>query len=64
MATDVDDNLVILGTAKGPTLLYVIDIGSTSSTARPTGVGAVYWICNNGITPANAVDGDLVYNRP
>ena len=65
MATDVDDNLNVLGTLKGPTAIYVIDIGATASTARPTGsIGAVYWICNNGVTPTNAIDGDLVYNRP
>jgi hypothetical protein len=42
--------------------MQVVDAGSDDSTARPSGAAAVYWICDNGVTPTNAVDGDLIYN--
>jgi hypothetical protein len=41
-----------------------IDIGSTAGTARPTGYATVYWYCDFGVTPTNAVPGDLIFNRP
>lgn len=37
--------------------MFVVNHGTTGTTARPTGVGAVYWI--GSVTPTNAVDGDL-----
>lgn len=32
------------------------------ATARPDTEGVVYWLCANGVTPANAADGDLIWN--
>ena len=44
--------------------IVVIDIGAAAGTARTAGTNQIqYWICDNGVTPSNAVEGDLVYNR-
>lgn len=40
--------------------MVVVNHGSTAGTARPTGVGAVYWI--GSVSPTNAVNGDLWYD--
>jgi hypothetical protein len=40
-----------------------LDIGATASTARTAGAAVQYWICNAGVTPTNAIEGDLIYNR-
>lgn len=37
--------------------MFVVNHGATAATARPTGVGAVYWI--GSVSPTNAVDGDI-----
>lgn len=34
---------------------------TSATTARPD-APAVYWICATGVTPTNAVNGDLIYN--
>ncbi|MCA9368318.1 hypothetical protein KC887_08775 [Candidatus Kaiserbacteria bacterium] len=57
------DALVTQLAARANTNVVAIDIGSTASTARTAGSGVQYWICDNGITPANAIEGDLIYNR-
>lgn len=47
---------------------YLQYIGTSASpvtddaTARPTTDGPVYWICANGVTPTNAIDGDIIFN--
>jgi hypothetical protein len=38
----------------------VVNHGATASTARPTGIGAVYWI--GSVQPTDAVNGDLWYD--
>lgn len=38
----------------------VVNHGSTASTARPTGVGGVYWI--GSVEPTNAANADLWYD--
>lgn len=35
---------------------------TNASTARPSGTGPVYWICAAGVTPTNALSGDLIWN--
>jgi hypothetical protein len=42
------------------TAFVVVTHGSTASTARPTGVGAVYWV--GSVEPNNAVNTDLWYD--
>jgi hypothetical protein len=32
------------------------------ATARPDTDGPVYWMCADGVTPANAAPGDLIWN--
>lgn len=44
--------------------IVVLDIGANAGAARTAGSGVQYWICNNGVTPTNAIEGDLVYERP
>jgi hypothetical protein len=58
-----DRNERFLGQVVGATLITTIDIGATAGTARPANADVVYWICNAGVTPTNAVEGDLIYNR-
>lgn len=50
--------------AKAKFSLIAIDIGATAGAARTAGAGVQYWICNAGITPTNAITGDMIYNRP
>lgn len=46
---------------------YVRVVGSPATpitdanTARPSGI-IVYWVCAKGVTPANASNGDLIWN--
>lgn len=40
-----------------------VDAGSTAGTARPTGWGHVQWIVDNGVTPTNAENDDLIFER-
>lgn len=55
--------------AQGATLsaTYVMVVGTEAApitdvaTARPTAV-VVYWLCVHGVTPSNAVTGDLIWN--
>ena len=63
MAVELNGDLTADGEVVGTNLITCLDIGGTASTARPTGVAIVYWICDNGVTPTNAVEGDLIYNR-
>ena len=49
--------------AHSATNIVAIDIGATAGTARTAGAGVQYWICNNGVTPTNAIEGDLIYNK-
>lgn len=47
---------------------FVTPVGSSASpitnpaTPRPTGAGIVYWLCAKGVTPTNALSGDLIWN--
>lgn len=68
--TDVDLNL----TTKGAGDVLVNDANimvvagssatpiSSNSAARPATSGPVYWICAFGVTPTNAVTGDIIFN--
>lgn len=60
----VDTDLVVDGSVFAGNIIVVIDIGGTAGAARTAGDGVQYWICNNGVTPTNAIEGDLIYNRP
>jgi hypothetical protein len=42
------------------TAFVVVNHGDTAGTARPTGIGAVYWI--GSVEPTNAVNGDIWYD--
>jgi hypothetical protein len=42
------------------TAFVVVTHGSTTSTARPTGIGAVYWI--GSVEPTNAINADQWYD--
>lgn len=44
--------------------LIELDIGSDSTVARTAGSATQYWKCNNGTTPDNDIEGDLIYIRP
>lgn len=35
---------------------------TSASIVRPNVIGPVYWMCANGVTPTNAVLGDIVFN--
>lgn len=35
---------------------------TNASTSRPSGSGPVYWMCAAGVTPTNAITGDLIWN--
>lgn len=59
----IDDNVTLLGSLVGPTAIIVVECGSSSSVARPSGAGIVYWMLDNGVDPTNAAEGDLIYNR-
>jgi hypothetical protein len=59
----VDTDLIVDGEVYGDNIMMFIDIGATAGAARTAGTGIQYWICNNGIVPTNAVEGDLIYNR-
>lgn len=54
--------------AGGGSATYVTYVGTqaapvtTAGTARPSVSGPVYWLCAAGVTPSNAIDGDLIYN--
>lgn len=68
IATDGSSLDTLTGTTSGGAItrgsgIVTIDIGGTAGTARPANADQVYWICNVGITPTNAVEGDLIYNR-
>lgn len=52
---DHDSDYAALSTA-----FVVVSHGSTASTARPTGIGAVYWI--GSVVPTNAANGDQWYD--
>lgn len=54
VATLEAHSLRIVGTGTTPI--------SNSATARPSTARPVYWLCANGVTPANAAPGDLVWN--
>jgi hypothetical protein len=44
---------------------YVGSVASpitNASTARPSVAGPVQWMCANGITPTNAIAGDLIWD--
>lgn len=41
--------------------LVVVDAGADANAVRPA-APAVYWKCDNGVTPVNAQDGDLIFN--
>lgn len=60
----VDRNANFLGQVVGASLITVVNGGATAGTARPSGAVIVYWIMNNGVTPTNATEGDLIYNAP
>lgn len=47
-------SLTYVGTSASP----VSDAGQ----ARPSTDGPVYWLCANGVTPTNALDGDIIFN--
>lgn len=32
-----------------------------ASTVRPSAIGPVYWLCAEGVTPLNAIDGDFIW---
>lgn len=68
VAADGSSLDTLTGTTSGGAItrgsgIVTIDIGGTAGTARPANADQVYWICNNGITPTNAAEGDLIYNR-
>lgn len=43
--------------------MSVVNIGSDPDVQRPQSSSAVYWICDEGVTPSNALEGDLIYNE-
>lgn len=50
----------------GTSVLYVGTNAApvtTAGTARPSTAGPVYWVCANGVTPSNAISGDIVFNK-
>ena len=55
--------LVTAVAANAASGIVKIDIGATAGTARTAGAAVQYWICDNGVTPTNAIEGDLIYNR-
>jgi hypothetical protein len=53
-----DDDSTLLPRADG---MVVVNHGATASTARPTGVGAVYWI--GSVEPTNALTSDMWWSE-
>lgn len=52
-ASALADAMIVVGSVDAPI--------SSASTPRPAGTCA-YWICAVGVTPTNAVSGDLIFN--
>lgn len=57
----IEDTIARTATSMQSVGTYTTPI-SSASQARPSTTGPVYWICENGVTPTNAEDGDLIWN--
>ena len=57
MARETVGDEVRRGDFSSPSVMVIVDNGSDANYARPTGVGAVYWI--GSVEPLNAAEYDM-----
>lgn len=57
---EIDANLIVHGTAVGPSMFTIVNHGATASTPRPTTTGRVWWFGT--VSPSNIATGDIYTN--